>query len=112
MRLTVYILVTMALVSPAGAISAFFQRDLGVKGFMRYCEFSDGNVYTVNSTELCPMSIDVGNSYSFGGGSSVTGFKAGEYQDGMTKVCVYDVLGDQKAIRVDSFELCPLTQEF
>lgn len=102
----------IALAGQTAAMSAFLQRDLGVTGFMRYCEYSDGNTYTVNSVEICPTSVDVGDSFSGGGSSYQTGFKAGEYMDGLTKVCVYDVLGNQQAIRINSYELCPLSQKF
>jgi hypothetical protein len=40
------------------------------------------------------------------------GFLVGEYLDGMTKVCVFDVLGEKKATRVGAANLCPLTQKF
>jgi hypothetical protein len=54
------------------------------------------------------MSINV-DGITIGG---ATGFKQGEYQDGMTKVCVYSVLGNQRLLRVDSTDLCPLSYDF
>ncbi len=108
MRLVIAI-AAIALAQPAAAMTYFLSSDLGVEGFMRYCEFSDGKVYTVNSTELCPMSIEVGGAPT---PSGIMGFKKGEYQDGMTKVCVYDVLGSERAVRVDSYELCPISPQF
>lgn len=107
-RIAIVMAATIAAVAPTFALSAFLSRDHGVSGFMRYCEYSNGETYTVNSTSLCPMSVETGFSYS----NPVTGFLAGEYQDGMTKVCVYDVLGEQKAIRLSSVALCPLSQKF
>jgi hypothetical protein len=86
----------------------FLQRDLGIKNNMRHCLYSDGKVYTFNATELCEMSIE-GSAPGMGRG---TGFLKGEYQDGMTKVCVYDVLGETKAIRIGGVALCPLTSNF
>ena len=110
MRLLFLLVAAVVLVSPAAGMSAFFKRDLGVQGFIRYCEYSDGSTYTVNSAELCPMSVETG----FGSSRStrMMGFKAGEYQDGMTKVCVYNVLGEQHAIRLNGMGLCPLTYDF
>jgi hypothetical protein len=78
--------------------------DLGIRGVMRYCKYSNGKIYTVNATEICQISIE-DSAPGFGQGQ---GFLKGEYQDGMTKVCVYDVLGEQRAIRVNSISICPL----
>ena len=82
--------------------------DLGVRGVMRYCKYSNGKVYTVNAAEICQVSIE-DSAPGFGRGQ---GFHKGEYQDGMTKVCVYDVLGEQRSIRVDGTSICPLDPKF
>ena len=84
------------------------EADLGVRGVMRYCKYSNGKVYAVNATDLCQISIE-DSAPGFGQGH---GFLKGEYQDGMTKVCVYDVLGEQKALRISSTSICPLSPEF
>lgn len=93
---------------PAFAMTYFLQADLGVRGLMRYCKYSNGQTYTVNSTELCSMSIEDA-APGFGRGA---GFLQGEYQDGMTKVCVYQVLGERRALRLRSVDLCPLNPRF
>jgi hypothetical protein len=93
---------------PALAWTYFLQADLGVRGLMRYCRYSNGRTYTVNATEICPISTE-DSSPGFGQG---LGFLQGEYLDGMTKVCVYNVLGERKAIRLPSTSLCPLNQQF
>lgn len=100
---------SLTMAAPVLAMTYFLQSDLGINGFERHCRYSNGEVYSVNSSELCPMSIEV-DGLDFG--NAVTGFKAGEYDDGMTKVCVYDVLGSQRAVRVGLVELCPLTYDF
>ena len=82
--------------------------DLGVRGVMRYCKYSNGKVYTVNAAEICQISIE-DSAPGFGQGQ---GFFKGEYQDGMTKVCVYDVLGERRAIRVNTTSICPLNPKF
>jgi hypothetical protein len=82
--------------------------DLGVNGLMRYCKYSNGQVYAVNAIEICQISIE-DSAPGFGQGQ---GFFKGEYQDGMTKVCVYDVLGEQRAIRINSTAICPLNPKF
>jgi hypothetical protein len=89
------------------AQTAFLQSDLGVRGLMRYCKYSNGKVYTVNSTDLCQMSVEEGLPTR-----GAVGFLQGEYMDGMTKVCVYDVLGQRQALRVGGVELCPLGPRF
>jgi hypothetical protein len=91
----------------AFGMTYYLQQDLGVKGNMRYCKYSNGSTYTFNATDLCEISIEEGSSTR-----NTKGFLKGEYQDGMTKVCVYDVLGEKRAARVDSVALCPLSQDF
>lgn len=84
------------------------EEDLGVRGVMRHCKYSNGKVYAVNAAEICKISIE-DSAPGFGQGQ---GFLKGEYQDGMTKVCVYDVLGEQKALRIGSTSICPLNPRF
>ncbi len=93
---------------PSFAWTYYLQQDLGVQGLVHLCRYSNGKVYTVNATELCPLSIE-DSAPGFGQGQ---GFLKGEYQDGMTKVCVYDVLGEKKAIRLPSTSLCSLDPTF
>ncbi len=40
---------------------------------------------------------------------TVTAFKAGEYQTGMTKQCFYNALGSTHTLTVSSVSLCPLS---
>lgn len=84
------------------------EQDLGVRGVMRYCKYSNGKVYTINAVEICQISIE-DSAPGFGQGQ---GFLKGEYQDGMTKVCVYDVLGQQKGLRISSTSICPIAPKF
>lgn len=93
---------------PALGSTYHLQTDLGVRGLMRHCKYSNGKVYTVNATDVCPISVE-DSPPRFGQGH---GFLKGEYQDGMTKVCVYDVLGERRAVRLPSTSLCPLNQQF
>lgn len=93
---------------PSSAMTYFLQQDLGVHGLMHYCKYSNGKVYTVNATDLCPMQVEDSPS----GLGQGTGFLQGEYQDGLTKVCVYDVLGQRRAVRLSSVSLCPQTYQF
>lgn len=83
-------------------------RDLGVNGLMRRCQYSNGKVYAVNAAEICQISIE-DSAPGFGQGP---GFLAGEYQDGMTKICVYQVMGEKKALRLNGTSLCPLNPNF
>ncbi|MDC9822976.1 hypothetical protein PRN20_04470 [Devosia sp. ZB163] len=106
MRIIAVLALLATMNSPAAAMTYFLRSDQGVQGLERFCEYSNGQTYTVNSIDLCPMSIE-DNPVASG-----TGFLQGEYQDGMTKVCVYDVLGSEKGLRVNAAELCPLTAKF
>jgi hypothetical protein len=83
-------------------------QDMGVQGNVRYCKYNNGKIYTTNATDICKISIS-DSTPGFGNGQ---GFLKGEYADGMNKVCVYNVLGEQKAIRISSVSICPLTAEF
>ena len=71
-----------------------------------------GGCTPFNATQWCPLQIsdDVPPAYSSGGGT--IGFKAGEHHDGMTKVCVYNVIGKLEAIRIGSVDVCPMSHTF
>ena len=98
----------LTLAIPAIAWTYYLQQDFGVNGLMRYCKYNNGQIYTVNAVQICPISINDA-APGFGQGQ---GFLRGEYMDGMTKVCVYAVLGQQKALRIPSTSLCPLNANF
>lgn len=83
-------------------------QDMGVSGVKRLCKYSNGKVYAVNATDLCSLSIE-DSAPGFGQG---TGHLQGEYLDGMTKVCVYDVMGERRGLRLNSTSLCPLSPKF
>lgn len=91
------------------AMTYFLQQDLGIRGNMRYCKYSNGKIYSVNATDLCEMQIEEGGVPTQRG---TMGFYLGEYQDGMTKVCIYNVLGNKRAVRLNSYEVCPPSAEF
>jgi hypothetical protein len=94
---------------PASAIPYFLSQDLGIHGQFHLCKYSNGKVYSFNTTDLCPLQVnDEGPPAS----SKQQGFKSGEYQDGMTKVCVYNVMGRTEALRISSTSICPLNHEF
>lgn len=98
---------------PAWGLTYYLSQDLGVHGLFHVCKYSNGKLYSFNATELCPTQVEdegpPAGSYS---PPSRTGFKTGEYMDGMTKVCVYNVLGNTEAIRIGGTELCPLSHNF
>jgi hypothetical protein len=102
------ITLALAFTTNAQAWTHNLVEDLGVRGVMRNCKYSNGKVYAVNAAELCQISIE-DSAPGFGQGQ---GFLKNEYQDGMTKVCVYDVLGEQRAIRINSTSICPLGPKF
>ena len=104
----------IGIADPCRANTLFLSQDLGVHGLYHLCKYSNGQVYSYNATDLCPLSIEDDNpemsNPSASGGE--TGFYSGEYQDGMTKVCVYNVLGYNESIRVSSVAICPQTYKF
>ncbi len=73
---------------------------------------------TINSTQLCPLSIQVQSPPRRQRADStlppprprtVTAFKTGERTTGMTKQCFYDALGSEYTRTIGSTELCPLS---
>lgn len=103
----------LASAAPAFSLDFFLQADLGVRGIYHLCRYSNGRVYSFNATDLCPLQVsDSGANSPSGSPPQKMGFKSGEYQDGMTKVCVYDVLGQKASIRIGAAELCPLNHNF
>lgn len=109
MRYFVALIVVLCWSLPSQAMTYYFTRDLGLSGFQHLCEYSNGKTYSVNGTQMCPMSIEEDGIITNG---STPGFKAGEYQDGMTKVCVYNVMGSQRFLRINGMGLCPLSYNF
>lgn len=103
------VLVVAVQTTPALAMTYYLQQDLGIQNNQHLCRYSNGKVYAFNAIDLCKLSVE-DDSIGPSGGSM--GFKSGEYQDGMTKVCVYDVLGRKQAIRIGAVELCPLSHNF
>ena len=96
---------------PASAMTYYLKKDLGVRNMQHLCLYSNDKVYSLNATDMCPMSVEddsIGRSKA----TPQTGFKSGEYADGMTKVCVYDVLGKTEEVRFPLTTLCPLTYKF
>ena len=84
-----------------------------VKGFSRYCVYSDGGVLTVGSTDLCPTN----NSGSDKNGSpTITienrsagfGGLTGQKVNGFSRYCSYS---DGSVLTVDSTDLCPITSK-
>ncbi len=94
-------------VAPSSGPEVYMTQDLGVHGLFHLCRYSDGRVYSFNATQLCPLNFSTPSLPS-----GVVGMKIGEYQDGMTKVCLYDVLGNREAIRISAAALCPLSHTF
>ncbi|WP_341667609.1 hypothetical protein [Alcaligenes sp. SDU_A2] len=95
-------------VSTPQAWTINLQQDMGPRGLMRHCKYSDGRIHTVNATDLCPLTLQ-GSDSGMGRGK---GFLKSDYPDGMTKVCVYDVLGGKNTLRLPATDICPLGADF
>lgn len=102
------------LATPAFALTYYLTQDLGVRGNQHLCKYSNGKIYTVNATELCPLQVEDNGPANVPNSQNIkqTGFLKGQYQDGMTKVCIYEVLGRREGIRLNSYEICPITYDF
>jgi hypothetical protein len=101
--------VVMLAASDAMAWTYHLQSDLGLQGQFRYCEYDNGESYTVNPAELCPLTVE---DTPPGMAIAAEGFLVGEYMDGMSKVCVYEAMGAEKALRFSSTSICPLSTSF
>jgi len=99
---------------PVWSLSYFLAQDLGVHGQFHLCKYSNGKVYSVNAIDLCPLQVQDEGPPAVGSYQppSQLGFKTGEYLDGMTKVCVYNVLGHTEGLRIGAVEMCPLSHDF
>jgi len=84
-----------------------------VKGFSRYCIYSDGGVLTIGSTDLCPIN----NSGSDKNGSpTITienrsagfGSLTGQRVNGFSRYCSYS---DGSVLTVGSTDQCPITDK-
>lgn len=93
------------------------ERSAGMNKICYYDCLSGQASKTISSVELCPLSVDSGQTR--GGAAmrqspsrvSTTCFKRGEYTDGMNKVCRYDCLGSPAEMTISSVKLCPLTMK-
>ena len=43
---------------------------------------------------------------------AVIGFLEGEREQGLSKICYYDVLGETYALTISSVSLCPINHQF
>lgn len=104
--------VIVCLSDAAYAMTYYLRRDAGVQNNLRLCTYSNGQTYSFNATDLCPLDIEDDVSGPVPNSAPRQGFLKREYQDGLTKVCVYDVLGSEAATRLRSTAICPLNEKF
>jgi len=84
-----------------------------VRGFSRYCLYSDGGVLTVGSTDLCPIN-NLGSDRN--GSPTITienrnagfGSLTGQRVNGFSRYCSYS---DGAVLTVGSTDLCPITSK-
>lgn len=81
--------------------------DLGTRGIFRYCEYSNGKTYGIDSGKSCPASIQEPTADGRGIGVFI-----GESNEGTTKLCMYRVSGQDRSLRIDNNANCPLNQQF
>ncbi len=98
----------------AFAIPSSSHESSGRYGAEKLCVGRDGKVYTESSRETClPFSYyEIGPRDFIRRPQDVypqSGLKVKEYVDGSIRICVYDILGKSKTIRMVNLEACPLT---
>ena len=110
---------SVSIVNTAEAATGFLSGELN-EGLSKICLYDVlGETHTLNisSVSLCPLSrnfeampnIPKQRSINSGG---KTGFLKGEREQGLSKICYYEVLGDTYAITINSIKLCPLNHRF
>ncbi len=105
--------------STANAATGFLkgERDEGLSKICFYDVLGETHTLNVSSVSLCPLSynfditpdVPAQRQYESGG---KTGFLSGEREQGLSKICYYDVLGETYALTISSVMLCPLTHRF
>lgn len=105
----------------ASAAMGFLQGER-VSGMSKVCYYDVlGSPHTLNvsNIDLCPLNHNfnsMGNQPSLqsnaGQSGGTTGFLKGESQEGMTKLCYYNVLGSTQVLTFSSISLCPLSAQF
>lgn len=108
LAVSLFALLLPACVTTMPAWTVNLEQDMGAQGLLRQCKYSDGRIHAVNATDLCPLTLQ-GNDPDMGRGK---GFLKSEYPDGMTKVCVYNVLGGKNTLRLAVTDICPLGADF
>ncbi len=106
-------------VADANAVTGFLKSESD-QGRSKVCFYDVlGETHTLNipSTSLCPV------NYQFEAISrepakppadrfGKTGFFKREQEQGLTKICYYDVIGETYTITISAVKLCPLTNTF
>lgn len=82
--------------------------DLGVRGSLRYCQYSNQKIYTLSASDPCPPSV----ADRPAGNGRGTGLLRGESPDGDSKLCSYNVNGVERTLRIDNTATCPINQSF
>ncbi len=65
---------------------------------------------TLGVFQLMFLALSIGGWAS--NANAATGFLKGEMNQGLSKVCFYDVLGETHTLNIPSTKLCPLSYQF
>ena len=112
-------LLLATLSSDAVAATGFLKGESN-EGMSKICFYDVlGETHTINisSVKLCPqthnfaITPNVPAQRGYGSGGK-TGFLKGERAQGMSKICYYDVLGEDYALTISAVKLCPLNHRF
>lgn len=105
--------------SKAQAAVGFLQGER-TEGMSKICFYDVlGETHTLNlsAVSLCPLSQnfdimpEVPAERGYGSGGS-TGYLQGERDQGLSKICYYDVLGETHALTISAVKLCPISHAF
>jgi len=93
------------------------ERNEGLSKICFYDVLGETHTINVSSVRLCPQTqnfdimpkVPAQSDYGSGG---KTGFLKGDHEQGLSKMCYYDVLGESYALTISAVKLCPLSHRF
>jgi hypothetical protein len=104
-------------VSDANAVTGFLKSE-SLQGLSKVCFYDVlGETHTVNipSTKVCPVNHQfeaIPQEPAKPPAVGKTGFFKREQEQGLTKICYYDVIGETHMITIGAVKVCPPTHTF
>ena len=107
----------LGIVADASAVTGFLKSE-SVQGLSKVCFYDVlGETHTLNvpSTGVCPANYQfeaIPRAPAKPPADGKTGFIKREQEQGLTKICFYDVIGETHMITISAVSQCPITYTF